>query len=74
MERSWKEVWQSRRNSLSSMLHWHRSFPKPFERARVEIEFVSGLLIGGATQARPVGRRICYGHGAGMCCGRLQHR
>src|SRR5215467_14151143 len=35
------------------MLRWDRSSPEPFERARAEIEFMSGLLVGGAAQARP---------------------
>src|SRR5258708_16670871 len=38
----------------SSMLRWDRSSLEPFERARAEIEFVSGLLVGGAAQARRV--------------------
>src|SRR5215472_15567922 len=36
------------------MLRWDRSPPEPFERARAEIEFVPGLLVGGAPQARRV--------------------
>jgi hypothetical protein len=36
------------------MLRWDRSSLEPFERARAEIEFVSGLLVGGAAQARRV--------------------
>src|SRR5947208_15942794 len=36
------------------MLRWDRSCLEPFERARAEIEFVSGLLVGGAAQARRV--------------------
>src|ERR1700731_2654609 len=36
------------------MLRWARSSLEPFERARAEIEFVSGLLVGGAAQARCV--------------------
>src|SRR5215469_12919843 len=35
------------------MLRGDRSSPEPFERARAEIEFMSGLLVGGAAQARP---------------------
>src|SRR5215469_1966374 len=35
------------------MLRWDRSSWEPFERARAEIEFVPGLLVGGAAQARP---------------------
>ena len=38
----------------SSMLRWDRSSLEPFERARAEIEFVSGFLVGGAAQARRV--------------------
>jgi len=38
----------------SSMLRWDRSSREPFERPRAEIEFVSGLLVGGAAQARRV--------------------
>src|SRR5580704_88209 len=38
----------------SHLLRWDRSSLEPFERARAEIEFVSGLLIGGAAQARRV--------------------
>src|ERR1700746_716545 len=38
----------------SSMLRGARSSLEPFERARAEIEFVSGLLVGGAAQARRV--------------------
>jgi hypothetical protein len=33
------------------MLRCDRSSLEPFERARAEIEFVSGLLVGGAAQA-----------------------
>src|SRR6267378_7522415 len=37
------------------MLRWDRSSSlEPFERARAEIEFVSGLLVRGAAQARRV--------------------
>src|SRR3989454_11512583 len=36
------------------MFCWDRSCVEPFERARAEIEFVSGLLVGGAPQARRV--------------------
>src|SRR6476661_4506843 len=36
------------------MLRWDRSYLEPFERARAEIEFVSGLLVGGAPKARRV--------------------
>src|SRR6267378_2637279 len=36
------------------MLRWDRSCLEPFERARAEIEFVSGLLLVGAAQARRV--------------------
>src|SRR5260370_32937295 len=36
------------------MLCWDRSSLEPFERARAEIEFVSGLLVGGAAEERRV--------------------
>src|ERR1700731_1115530 len=36
------------------MLRWDRSSLEPFERTRAEIEFVPGLLVGGAAQARRV--------------------
>src|SRR5580700_11124508 len=36
------------------VISWDRSFLEPFERARAEIEFASGLLVGGAAQARCV--------------------
>src|SRR5215472_5057302 len=36
------------------MLRLDRSSLEPFERARAEIEFVSGLVVGGAAQARRV--------------------
>ena len=36
------------------MLRWGRSSLEPIERARAETEFVSGLLVGGAAQARRV--------------------
>src|SRR6202162_957919 len=36
------------------MSSWDRSSLEPFERARAEIELVSGLLVGGAAQARRV--------------------
>src|SRR5580704_2670355 len=34
----------------SPLPRWDRSSLEPFERARAEIEFVSGLLVGGAAQ------------------------
>src|SRR5580700_8498637 len=36
------------------VISWDRSSLEPLERARAEIEFVSGLLVGGAAQARRV--------------------
>ena len=36
------------------MFRWDRSSLEPFERTRAEIEFVSGLLVGGAAQERRV--------------------
>src|SRR5215831_1873546 len=35
------------------MLRWDRSSPEPFERTRAGVEFMSGLLVGGAAQAGP---------------------
>src|SRR5215469_9511769 len=47
------------------MLRWDRSCSEPLERARAEIEFVSGLLVGRAAKSRRVidaiGARIRQG-------------
>jgi hypothetical protein len=54
------------------MLRWDRSSSEPFERARAEIEFVSGLLVGGAPQARRVIDAVGAGSRQGFLLGDLK--
>src|SRR6516165_3547434 len=54
------------------MLRWDRSPPEPFERARAEVEFVSGLLVGGALQARCVIDAVCTRSRQGFLLGDLK--